>query len=50
MPKYRGWGYLGALWDPTNPTDEVAAAYEGRAIVIDEYEQEGWVAMVLKTC
>jgi ribosomal protein L11 methyltransferase len=30
--------------------DEVAAAYEGRAIVIDEYEQEGWVAMVLKTC
>ena len=33
-----------------NQRDQVAAAYDGRAIVIDEYEEEGWVAMVLKTC
>ena len=30
--------------------DDVAAAYEGRAMVIAEYEEEGWVAMVLKKC
>ena len=30
--------------------EDVAAAYEGRAMVIAEYEEEGWVAMVLKKC
>ena len=50
MPKYRCRWNVGALGILQNQRDQVAAAYDGRAIVIDEYEQEGWVAMVLKTC